>query len=113
MAARVDITQARNYVKRKMEAYAVEYIRRAVRQAASYAKTNHPYQDRTGNLTKSIQSVPTSTGAYLSARMPYAHFVEWGTRHAKPYPYLRPAIEYVVKLLQNKRGLAGASFEKT
>lgn len=112
-ALKVDITQARNYVKRKMEAYAVEYVRRAVRQAAQYAKDNHPYQNRTGNLTRSIQSVPTRTGAYLSARMDYAPYVEFGTRRSRPYPYLRPAIEYVVKLLANKRGLAGATFEKT
>lgn len=102
-----------NLVKRKSKECAVEYIRRAARAAAEYAKNNHPYKDRTHNLTKSIQSVPTTDGAYLSARMFYGSFVEWGTVKNKPYPYLRPAIEWMLKQIRNKRGLSGATFEKT
>lgn len=113
MALRVNMTGVRELIERKTLAYGIEYARRAARQAAQYAKANHAYTDRTGNLTRSIQSVPTSTGAYLSARMGYAHFVEYGTKRNKPYPFLRPALEHVLKLLKNKRGLSGATFEKT
>ncbi len=113
-AARVLIPNSiHNMIKRKSQQYATEYIRRAVRMAADYAKANHPYKDRTHNLTKSIQSVPTKTGAYLSARMFYGSFVEWGTVKNKPYPYLRPAIEFMLKMIRNKRELSGITFEKT
>lgn len=113
-AARVIIPNSvHTYVKRKSQEYAIEYIRRAARSAAEFAKSNHPYQDRTGDLTKSIQSVPTNTGAYLSARMFYGSFVEFGTVKNKAYPYLRPAIDWMLKQLKNKRGLSGATFEKT
>lgn len=100
-------------VQRKTKAYAVEYIRRAAREAAKYAKENHPFTDRTYNLMKSIQAVPTAEGAYLSARMEYASFVEYGTSRNKPYPYLQPAIEHMLKLIKNKRALGGATFEQT
>ncbi len=100
-------------VQRKSKEYAIEYIRRAARSAAAYAKANHPYQDHTYNLTKSIQAVPTANGAFLSARMPYAHFVEYGTVKNKAYPYLRPAIDYMVKLIKNKKNIGGTTFEKT
>lgn len=105
-SARVEFPNSvKALVVRKSKFYAVEYIRRAARQAAAFAKAKHPYTDRTGNLTKSIQSVPTAEGAYLSARMPYGSFVEYGTVRNKAYPYLRPAIEHLLKLLKNKRGL--------
>ena len=100
-------------VRRKSHEYAIERIRQAARAAAQYAKDNHPYKDRTYNLTKSIQAVPTSNGAYLSARMFYGSFVEFGTVKNKAYPYLRPAIEWMLKQLKNRRVLPGSTFEKT
>lgn len=100
-------------VQRKSKEYAKEFIRRAARQAAAYAKANHPYEDHTFNLTKSIQAIPTATGAMLSARMRYAHFVEYGTVKNKAYPYLKPAIDYMMKLIKNKRNIGGTTFEQT
>ena len=100
-------------LNRKMKAYAVQYIQRAARNAAKYAKDNHPYQDRTGNLTRSIQSVPTAEGAYLSARTRYAGYVEYGTSRNKEYPYLRPAIDYLMKLIKNKRNIGDALWRHT
>jgi phage gpG-like protein len=100
-------------LKRKMKVYAIHYIQRAARNAAKYAKENHPYQDRTHKLTKSIQSVPTADGAYLSARMRYGGFVEFGTVKNKPYPYLRPAIDYMMKLIKNHRNIGDALWRHT
>lgn len=61
------------------------------------ARADHPYKDKTGNLTNSIQpgAVVVSdygVSAYVEARMGYATFVEFGTSRAKPYPFLVPAM---------------------
>lgn len=61
------------------------------------ARTDHPYKDRTGNLTNSIQpgNVEVSeqgVTAYVEARMSYASFVEFGTSRAHAYPFLTPAM---------------------
>ena len=61
------------------------------------AKQNHPYRDRTGNLTQSIQPGPVtadekSVEGVVEARMEYASYVEFGTSRARPYPYLVPAL---------------------
>ncbi len=64
---------------------------------ANDAKSDHPYKDRTGNLTNSIQPgaieiSDTEVVAYVEARMAYASFVEFGTSRADPYPFLVPAM---------------------
>lgn len=65
---------------------------------AEYAKTNHPFQNRTGNLEASIQPLPVTiedgvvTG-YVRAGMEYAPYVEFGTATNAPYPYMEPAKE--------------------
>lgn len=61
------------------------------------AKTDHPYKDRTGNLTNSIQPgavevTDQEVTAYVEARMGYATFVEFGTSRAHAYPFLTPAM---------------------
>lgn len=61
------------------------------------AKNDHPYVDRTGNLTNSIQPgeieiTDDEVTAYVEANMEYATFVEFGTSRAKPYPFLTPAM---------------------
>ncbi len=62
-----------------------------------FAKSNHPYVDRTGNLTNSIQPgrvivQDDSVAGEIAARMGYASFVEGGTSRARPFPFLAPAI---------------------
>lgn len=86
--------------------------------AATLAKNNHPYEDRTGDLTRSISSTEGheengKVGAEVYATMEYAPFVELGTgkyskagekkfdklthtafskaRGSRPYPFLQPA----------------------
>src|SRR5688500_2626978 len=64
-----------------------EALREAAVAVASEARTHHEFTDRTGALTRSIHSEPTS-GAFMSgdlsvevvADAPYAKFVEDGTR---------------------------------
>lgn len=70
------------------------------------AKTDHPYKDRTGNLTNSIQPgavevSDTEVVAYVEARMSYATFVEFGTSRADPYPFLVPAMYRQAKNFRN------------
>lgn len=61
------------------------------------AKQNHPYMDRTGNLTQSIQQgviviLDDGVDATVEARQPYASYVEFGTARSKPYPFMWPAV---------------------
>lgn len=61
------------------------------------ARADHPYVDRTGNLTNSIMPgevdiTDDEVTAYVEARMQYASFVEFGTSRAKAYPFLTPAM---------------------
>ena len=79
------------------------------------AKDNHPYEDRTGNLTRSIYSKVVSEEkqkpvGYVGATMHYARYVEKGTARARAYPYLNPALIAVMKgavgmaILKDKMG---------
>lgn len=61
------------------------------------ARSDHPYVDRTQNLTNSIQPgqvevTDKDVTAYVEARMAYASFVEFGTSRARAYPFLTPAM---------------------
>lgn len=61
------------------------------------ARSDHPYKDRTGNLTNSIQPGDVvvddvEVTAFVEARMEYATFVEFGTSRAHAYPFLTPAM---------------------
>jgi hypothetical protein len=61
------------------------------------ARSNHPYTDRSVNLTNSIQPGPVNVGRLViqgevQANMEYASFVEAGTSRSRPFPYLAPAI---------------------
>jgi len=69
------------------------------------AKSNHPYTDRTGNLTNSIQAMkPKSRGSKIIgetvAGMEYATAVELGVKSGdkgtrRPYPFMFPALEKI------------------
>ena len=65
---------------------------------ANTAKQDHPYIDRTGNLTNSIGIVPAKevVGGYegvAQAVMDYAEDVEGGTEHSRAFPFMGPAKE--------------------
>ncbi len=64
--------------------------------AAQHARAEHPYTDRTGNLTASIEALPArAVGDRVEggvvAGMDYASYVDEGTSRARPYPYMEPA----------------------
>ncbi len=66
-------------------------------QVVTEARTNHPYQDHTENLTNSIQKIPIqvergSIVGQVEAYMPYASKVEGGTSRSRAYPFLAPAV---------------------
>ena len=68
------------------------------KDVASYAKSNHPFTNRTGNLEASIQAEPVEldgniiTGV-VRAGMEYSKHVEYGTSKSSPYPFMEPAKE--------------------
>ena len=60
-------------------------------EVTNFAKQKHPYKDRTGNLTASIQPgsiyiTNKTISGVIEARMQYASYVE------RTHPYLFPAI---------------------
>jgi hypothetical protein len=70
-------------------------------------QADHPYQDRTGRLTGSISSKLVPFGAaggsaqiWLTVGMLYAEYVEFGTVHARPYPYFWPKVYQQFPALQ-------------
>lgn len=68
------------------------------RALSAEAKGSHSYQDRTGNLTRSIKALPVN-GRFLAgalnggviATMRYASYVEEGTGRSRAYQYLSTA----------------------
>lgn len=78
------------------------------RALAAEAKTSHSYQDRTGDLTRSIRALPID-GRFLSgslnggaiATMRYASYVEEGTTRARAYQYLSTA--YVLQRTETEQ----------
>lgn len=66
------------------------------KDVADDARANHPYTDRTGDLTSSIQAIagPGLYEAQVFAGTEYASYVEEGVSgRSRPYPYLGPASE--------------------
>lgn len=61
--------------------------------AEGYAKRACPVD--TGRLRNSITHlvVPDENSVYIGTNVEYAPYVELGTRHQKPQPYLKPAAE--------------------
>lgn len=67
-------------------------------EVAQYAKSNHPYQNQTGNLEASTIAKPVEVEdgklvGVVQAGMEYAPYVEYGTSRSAPYPFLTPAVQ--------------------
>lgn len=90
---------------------------------ANQAKADHPYIDRTGNLTNSIGIVPARAAIFgeisgsAQATMAYAEPVEFGVDgHSQPYPFMGPAFERWAGRIEEQivrganRGLRKAGF---
>lgn len=84
--------------------------------AAQHARAEHPYTDRTGNLTASIEALPARTvgdrveGGVVAGAI-YASYVDEGTDRSRPYPFMEPAAQatepYVDEIAE--RGLRAAT----
>ena len=66
-------------------------------QIINYARLNHPYTDRTQQLTLSLQPGPIAlahdqVAGDVIADKDYASYVELGTSKSRPYPFLYPAL---------------------
>ena len=59
----------------------------AAKDGVEAMKATHPYQDRTGDLTGSMNANALAKGAEMRVEMPYASFVDKGTSRARPFPY--------------------------
>lgn len=80
---------------------------------ANEARDNHPYTDRTGNLTQSIQTKPAELKggnkitAEVHAGMEYAAAVELGgtskhkSKKGRKYSIKRPAYPYLLPAMEN------------
>lgn len=77
---------------------AVKTLQEAGREMADEARANAPV--KTGRLRASIGSEDTPTGAIISAKAPYAGFVEWGTSRMTGRGYMSAAAGQVFDKLQ-------------
>lgn len=58
----------------------------------------------TGRLRSSITHDSDQTGAVIGTNVEYAGFVELGTRHQTPQPYLRPGLTNSIPTLKRIYG---------
>lgn len=86
---------------------------RAARDGIARAKADHPYTDRTGQLTGTATVEITRVNGDVSALMqwpqPYASFVDQGTQRSKPYPFTPQAERSALETfdLRTKQHIAG------
>lgn len=75
----------------------------AAREGVEAAQQNHPYTDRTQNLTNTAHAERTERGtAAMVWPMDYASFVDKGTSRARPFPFT-PIAERAAAEALNRR----------
>lgn len=96
MKITINARAVKNVIKSALNRGVLRALEKAGDKVARSARDDHPYTDRTGDLTASIYAtnptgeIPaweTSVGGTTF----YASYVEHGTERSKPYPYLDPA----------------------
>ena len=92
----MDIEQGLDEYERKLLLEIENRLLLFIREVAADARANHEYQDRTGDLTKSIEGDITIVSreilkAALTARRVYADYIEHES--GGKFAYLRPALE--------------------
>lgn len=87
-------------VAARAEAAAKLAIDKTMARCVDEAKTDHPWENRTGTLEGSLRIVDAAAedgarvvGRWGSADVNYAIYLETGTVHMEPKPYLRPAAD--------------------
>lgn len=101
--------------------YLVQDIEHAAQEAAEAAidemQRNHPYTDRTGQLTGGMyvrdgQRTRLRCTKFVEFIAPYAKFVNDGTVRSRPYPFLPQGVEAAQKRLDECMDDATAAFCK-
>jgi hypothetical protein len=67
----------------------------------AYAKSNHRYQDQTGNLTRSTRATAIDDGLRLFASANYAQYIARGHGTWRPDPWLEDAMTENKKLIED------------
>ena len=81
---------------RKLRREVSRLVRETGKEAEKIAKTDHPYTDRTGHNTASINFYMTGQmSGVLTVNSHYGGFLEYGTVKMSPRPYMRPAMAKV------------------
>jgi HK97 gp10 family phage protein len=75
-----------------------EQLERWAMEVKEYAKSLAPF--RTGHLRSSIYAKINDWVAEVGAEATYALFVEFGTRYMQAHPYLYPAIQEHLPMLE-------------
>lgn len=85
-------------------------VKAAVEEGAASARQNHPYTDRSGDLTEGTQGRletfdrDSATGV-LESKQYYASFVDGGTSRSKAYPFMGPAYIKTEQVLERELGV--------
>lgn len=92
----------------RLKAAYLQKVERAMdlAQFAAYvsAKSTTLFNNRTGNLRRSIRAGRSRTARFVSANTSYAAFVEYGTRFMASRPFMRTAHKVGVAALKKALG---------
>ncbi len=113
MSARLEIRWEGERVKQATSDAAGDAIGQIAEKTAEIARSLVPV--RTGQLRDSIGAVSTGKGGLewaLIASTPYALYVELGTSRQPAQPYMRPAVELVMREVPRIVASVASSFGK-
>jgi hypothetical protein len=92
-------------------------VKLSAEEGAAHARENHPYTDRSSNLTLSIggylveQSELGAEGE-IEAKADYASYVDKGTSRSKPYPFMDEAEKVANQALERETALVALRAEE-
>lgn len=107
----VDLSEFRKLAKLSVETvhFGVrDAARNAAEEGAEHAKAVGSFKDQTGNLRRSIKADPVSSNVVgakwmISADMPYAAYVEYGTKAHEIWPKAQHGLKGPVRNNQRRR----------
>lgn len=107
----VDLSELKRLAKLSVEAVhngVKDAVRNAAEEGAEHAKAVGKFQDRTGNLRRSIKADPVSSNIVgakwmIYSNMPYAAYVENGTKAHEIWPRASHGLKGPVRNGQTRR----------